>query len=483
MPSVRNLKKKNPFIWKKPIYYPKYKILITRSDGTVDDITQNIFEGELLDGVTTTVGNFKFTVDNSSQALTDAWTGNEIIKVYMDYAKEATTLRFRGRIEQVSYRDYRIVVKGRGEGKKLLEVTVTQSYSSQTTSDILTDLIETYASDFTTTNIIESTTVLTANWYQKPLLECIQELCNASGYDFYVDNVLDCHYFESGSIINGTEAIVHNSNLFKVGDFARDYSQVKNRVIVYGGKQEGMDIISTSEDTDSQDSLGIKELIINDNSITTDTQAKERSDYELSTHINPPLVGDIESIGLPTLQPGERIMISAPTSNIPPTNYKVINYEHRFGYGMETKVRVEKEQITIDGLIKDRIGQNQQLYNMPNPNEMRNSWINTFDLDSGAHSSTEIVNGVLKTDGSASGTWISSGKEILSIVTECEFRANGSTLSGTLYYVSVDNGITWQSTTLNSKLILSPPGQNLKLKIGLNSATTQINSINLLYKN
>ncbi len=483
MPSVKSLKRITPFVWKKPNSYPKYKILITRNSGQTDDITQDIFEGELLDGVTSTIGNFKFTINNSSQRFRGAWVGNEIIRISIDYATTATTLRFRGRLEQVSYRGTNIVIKGRSESKKLLEVTVTKAFDNQETSEILTSLIETYVPEFTTTNISVSTKNLTANWYQKPLFECINELCNASGFDFYVDNVLDCHYFESGSRTNSTEAIVHNSNLFNVGDFANDYSQIKNRIIVYGGKQEGMDIIATAEDTDSQDSVGVKEFIINDNSITTDTQCQERADYELSINVNPPLIGDVNSIGLPTLQPGEKILISAPSSNLDPSTYKIISYTHIFGNGMETKVRIEKESTKPHQLIKQNIGQEQKLSDMPNPNEMRNSWINTFDSDSGTHSNTEIVDGVLKTDGGASGTWISDNNIIPVNVVSCELRASGDGLSGTTYDVSTDGGVNWQSTTLNTLLELSPPGPTLKLRFSLNSAVTQIKSINLLYKN
>ena len=484
MPSVKSLKKITPYVWIPPRYYPVYKIQIERSSGQIDDITDYIYSGELIDGVTDTIGNFEFVVDNSSRRYMGVWNGNEIIRIYMDYATSATTLRFRGRIEQVSYRGYQIKIKGRAEGKKLLEVTVTKSYTNQETSTILTNLISRYASSFTTTNVNVSSTNLTANWYQKPLWECIQELCHASGYDCYVDNALDVHYFEDGSINNSYEGAVHNSNLFEVGDFAYDYSQIKNRIIVYGGKQEDMDIIATAEDTDSQDDYGIKEKIINDNSITTDTQAQERADYELALYKDPPLVGDVKCIGLPTIQPGENIYISAPYSNLNPNYYKVLNYKHSFGDLFTTTLTIEKEPKKIAHLIKERIGQEQKLADMPNPNEMRYSWIETFDSDSGTHTNTEITDGLLKLQtGQSSGNWVSDLKTITSNATNCELRVNGSSLAGTNYYVSTDGGNNWQTISgLKTSITLSPPGLNLKVKIELNSANTEINSINLLYK-
>ena len=62
MVSVRSIKRVTPFIWKKPVYYPIFKILITRHSGQTDDITQAIYNGELVDGVTNLIGDFRFTI-------------------------------------------------------------------------------------------------------------------------------------------------------------------------------------------------------------------------------------------------------------------------------------------------------------------------------------------------------------------------------------------------------------------------------------
>ena len=113
---------------------------------------------------------------------------------------------------------------------------------------------------------------------------------------------------------------------------------------------------------------------------------------------------------------------------------------------------------------------------------MKYSWLFTFDDDSGTHTNTEITEGVLKTDGSASGNWVSDLNSLSSNMTHCELRIKGESIPGTIFYVSIDNGTHWQLVSLNTLKTLSPPGQNLKIKVELNSADTQIDSMVLLYK-
>lgn len=482
MSAVRSMKKIPVRAWVPPTYSPLYKLEVIRGDETVDDITDSIYNAEIVDGVTDTIGNFEIEVDNGDESRTGIWTGNEVFNFYCDYATTATTKRFRGRVEKVSYQDFKIKLVGRAESVRLLDITVTQSYENIETSVVLKNIFDIYATDFTQTNINTSTTSVTFNWYQKPFWECVQDLCRSAGFDAYIDSSLDCHYFESGTVDNSTEAIVHDSNLLEVGDFAQDYSLIKNRIIVYGAEVEGIPLIKTAEDIVSIKLNEVKELIIQDTNITTETQCQERADFELSISKDPPVVGDVSSIGLATIQPGERVRISASGSNLPPKFYKILSYKHKIEGFMKTTVRIEKEPRKVYHILRDNISKGQKLIEMPNPNEMRNSWNFDYNTDVGTHSSTEIIDGVLKTDGSASGTWISDLNTLSSNAKVVELRVNGESLPGTLYSISVDNGVSFQSLTLNTALTLSPPGLSLKLKVIFASTSTQINSLGLLYK-
>ena len=477
--AVKSLQRVPTHIWIPPIYDALYKIEVVGD--TTTDITDLILGGKLTDGVTETIGNFEFTIDNSAETYTDFWSNNDVSNVYINYAKTATTKRFRGRIEKVSYQNNTVRITGRSESSKLLGITVTKEYAATETSVILKALFDSYATDFTQTNINASTKSVTATWYQKPFWECVQELCHLSGFDCYIDADLDCHYYESGTVNNTTEAVVHDSNLFEVGDFAYDQSLLKNRIIVYGADVGELPLIKTAEDATSQAAYGVKELIINDSSITTETQAQERADYELDISKDPPLVGDVTCKMLAVIQPGENIRISAPYSNLNPAYYKIVTFSHDFD-SLQTNLTIEKEPRKIHHLMRDRISNEQKLSETPNPNEMRYSWNFDYGTDTGTHSTTEITENVLKTDGSASGTWISAVKAESSNRTSCELRVVGETLVGTVYYVSVDDGNNWQGVSPNTSKTLSPPGKNLKIKVELNSADTQIKSLALLYK-
>lgn len=487
MPRTRSTKTIKPHVWIPPKYLAIYKIEIVRSDDTVDDITDLIYFADITDGVTDTIGNFELEVDNSDESRTGIWGGNEVFNFYCDYDTSATTKVFRGRVEKVSYKNNRIRVTGRSESVRLLDITVTQSYDNIETSVVLKDLFDKYTTDFTYTNVTASTTNVTFNWYQKPFWECVQDLCHSAGFEAYIDSSLDCHYFESGSVNNMTEAVVHESNLIEVGDFAQDYSLIKNRVIVYGAEVEGIPLFKTAQDDDSITEHGVKELIVQDTNIVLETQCQERADYELSLSKDPPIVGDVSCIGLATIQPGEKVRISAPYSNLPPNYYKILSYNHRIEGMMKTTLSIEKEPRRVYHVLRDNISKGQKLTEMPNPNEMRYTIIESFDTDSGLHEddNTEIDSGRLKLkSGESTGTWVSDITTVSETANQIELRINGEALPGTSYEISTDGGSNFQELSgTNTAYVTNPPGKNIQLKIILNSSSTQINSYGILWKN
>jgi len=480
---IRSGRRIPTFLWVPSTFGTIYKVEVVRADNTVDDITDFIFSGEIIDGVTDTIGSFEFLIENGDETRTGIWSGNEVFNFYTDYATSATTKRFRGRIEKVSYQNNAIKITGRSESAKLLGITVTQAFDNVETSVILKSLFTIYASTFTVTNVKVSTTNASFNWYQKPFWECVQDLCHSADFDAYIDSSLDCHYFESGTVNNTTDAAVHDSNLIEVGDFAQDFSLVKNQVIVYGSEIEGLPLIKTAFDQASINANGLKELIIEDSNIVTETQAQEKADFELNLSKDPPIVGDVTCVGLATIQPGERIQISAPASNLPPDFYKIISYKHKIEGFMKTILSIEKEPRKVYHVLRDTISAGQKLSEKTNPNEMKFSIIEPFNLESGTHSSTEITEGRLKLASGSSGNWTSDQTTTSKNVAAVELRVNGETLPGTTYSVTTDGGITFQTiSSLNTQVNMSPPGKKIKTKITFASADTQITSYALLYK-
>ncbi len=489
--AVRNLRsigQRKPipiYVWIPPTNGAKHKITITRDDGTIDDITNIIYKWDVNDGATETIGKFTFEVDNSSGDYTNIWKGNEILKVYMDYDTTATTLRFRGRVENASFQNNNVKLVGRSESLKLMTVNVNASYSKIETSVILKDILDNYASDFTYTNVDTSTNNMTVNWYQKPLFECIQELCKGASFDFYIDPDLDANYFSTGSRKNITEAVVHGMNIISVDDFGNDYSQVKNKVIVEGKDIEGLPLISSSKSNDAalgvDSSLGKRELLVKDENVTTSTQAQERANSELNFSLNPNKVGEVECMGLATIQPGEQIKISAPDSNLPPGNYTVISYRHEFNGYLKTVLVINKEAIKLQKILRDRISKDTKV-NVKNIYGMDYTWNFDFSSDSGDHSDTQITDSVLKTNGAASGTWTSELLEIDSDLVGVEMRTTGSSLAGVKGFLSTDGGIRYTQIYGTGASVSTPTGKKIKIKMALASAETQISGVVLLYK-
>jgi len=483
--AVRSAKKKRGFHWKPPLSTAAYKIEIVRNDGTVDDVTEIISFCEVEDGVTDTIGKFEVEIYNPNETYSGLYNGMEIFRYYSDYASEATTLRFRGRAEKIIYTENKIRITGRSEALFFMDITVTQNYLGQEASTILTDLVSKYSSGFTVTNVDTSSTDVTVNWYQKPFWDCVAELCKSAGYDCYVDKDLDFHFFETSSVTNTGEAIVHGYNLLENGEFADDLSFVINRVIVYGAQQEGIQVIYTAEDSESITTYGAREEIISDSNVTDYNQAKELAEYHLSIKKDPPQIGEITGILLATIQPGERIGLSDPQNNVPTGTYDILSYKHRLDMErtLITIVKVNKEPRKFSHILKKMVERdNAKQQTTINPEEMRFSYDFLFDSDTGTHSDTEITDGVLKPT-AATGTWTSPSRGMSSDIDKVYLILTGEVLTDVTVSVSGDDGNTYQAITNRTALTLSSAkGNSLKVKVDFSSADPQIKSLSMQYK-
>lgn len=493
--AARNKKKVPIYVWIPPVNTANYKITIEDSTGTINDMTDIISFFEIEDGVTESIGKFQLNVWDPNETYKSLFTGNEIVRYYSDYAATATTLRFRGRIEKPSKRGNRLKLTGRSEGVKLIDVTVTQSYTDTETSEILKDIVNKYGPQFTVTNVTTSNTKLTVNWYQKPFWDCVQELTTAAGFDCYLSALLDFHYFETGSVVNTTEGIIHDNNMLDVGDFAPDLAEIKNRVIVYGAEQQGIKIMYTAEndDPDSKYSVdsdfGVREEPIEDTNVTSETMAQQLADATLAQRQNPPIVGDVKGTLLATIQPGQSIRISSPADDIQPGNYQCAKYKQTLdiegGGVLATTVSILKEPRKIYHVIKTIIeNQNKGKDTSINPEEMRYSYNFLFNTDEGSHDKTEITDGILKLQtGQSSGKWVSPTRTTPSNVSAIYLVVNGETLTGATYRVTGNGGQNYQTATNRGRTDLTTAtGSQLSIEVSLTDTKTQITSLSVQYK-
>lgn len=481
--AIRNLKSKPIFVWIPPDTQCAYKLTIEYADGSVEDLTDIADRFMIEDFVTESVGNFEFELDDPSEIYVTKFVGNEILRYYKDYNADPTTLMFRGRVEKPSKRGNRLNIKGRGEGKAMLDITVTKQYVDTEVSVILADIFDNYLTQFDTNSINTTTTNLTVNWYQKKFFECVTDLCIATGYECYIDPNLVVQFFQSGSVNNTDDAVVDDMNLLSVDDFTPDLQQIRNRIIVYGATQQGIQVIYTAEDTDSITSHDVKEYIYNDDNITDITQAQEVAEFLLADLKDPPEVGEVNAVMLATINAGENLRISSQSDGLYPDYYLTKGWSDSFGDdSYDTKIYINKEVRKVSHILKDRVqNENRTQDTSSNPEEMRYSYNFLFGEDSGTHTDTEITQGILKpVDGT--GTWVSANITLDSDITEAYLILNGETLTDVRVSVSGNTGLTYDTLTNRTKINLTQSvGKNIRVKVEFLSDIPQITSMSVQY--
>lgn len=491
--AVKNIKNIKPFIWIPPVYYADYRITVTDSTGVEEDITDISPEIEVNDSATESIGDFKVTLWNNRETYTGKWKGGEVFKYYKDYSDQTpSTCVFTGLLEKPSKKNNTLVLSGRRIDVKYQGRKVTESFSNTDCSDILKTLITNYGDGtFTSNNVQQSGVNLTVAWYDKPFWECVQDLCKAAGFDVYCDSSKDWHFHKQGSDFNTTDAVVHTYNLFDTSEFVKDTTQIINRVLVYGAQLDNnIQVMYTAESNDPDygvDSpFGAKESKVSDDNITSYDQAKDYGDFLLNEGLNPPEVGELVSTSLlATIRPGQSLQCSDPQNGIQPGNYLCIGYSDKINSdGLHTTVHLTKRPRTISHIFKEIIEtQNSQKNSSANPASMRYAYTFTFDTDSGTHTNTEIVNGVLRLQsGQTSGIWVSNVRQIPSNLNSVYNILNGINLTGVSIYVSGDSGITYEQVSDKRKIYIAvSKGTNLRIKVVFNDATTEIDSLNMMY--
>lgn len=484
---ARSLKTIRPKVWIPPIYSANYRGTVTRADETVDDITDILINLKIEDGVTEGIGNFEFEIPNPNQTYGNIWSGMEIFRFYCDYATSATTLRFRGRIEKVSKRNNNVLVTGRSEALFVHGQNVNKNYLGQDIGYIIKDLFDTYGEDrYDTSEINVSTgTTVTMTFLDIPFWDVVEAICAAATYDCYVSADLVIKFFESGSVVNSDEGIVHDYNLVEVGDFASDLSFIKNQIRVIGGNIDGVQVRYTANDSLSQTTNGIRREVINDDGITTFTVAKELADFILAERKDPPITGEVKGLLLATIQPGEKIRLSSPLEDLQPDTYKIITYTHEIGgEGLFTTVQINKESKRVSHILKERIQREHRKTDASsNIDDLDYSEIELFNEDIGTHDNTEINEGVLELQtGESSGTWTrlsAYGPNDSRILDKVKIDLVGDNLPGTTIEISYDGGINYQ-TISRGTLITLEVGENISIKLTLTTGS-QIDSLIVQY--
>jgi len=197
------------------------------------------------DVLTSQVDSLTFTYEDLDGSYKPK-EGDEVLLFYKADESSTPVKMFAGRIESAPQEQiapgitkYRYAVRCVDYSADLNKRLVVESYSDKTCKEIIDDLVDTYATDFTTHNVQTGFTVDYISWNYKPLSACLKELVALSGglYDWYVDENKDIHFFYKETSIAPYEL---NETSESGASYSRlsisvDKSQLRNRVYVRGG--------------------------------------------------------------------------------------------------------------------------------------------------------------------------------------------------------------------------------------------------------
>jgi len=463
------------FIWIPRRYKPKTKVEITHGS-TVTDVTKHIHSASFRKKSSTGIGTFNLKIVNSKGTYSDSFSEGDTVDFYGDYS-DGTSKRFSGRVdfikEEISISGKYISIEGRHVSFPIQEVYVNRSYAGKTIDYILKDIVDNFLGGmgFTYNNVESFTGAYDINFSNVTVLDCLMTLADLGGADFYIDDDKDFHLFPENSKINTDDAIVEGSTLLNFKNFGSDDSEKRNKVRVYGSDENGLPIIYTA-------GTGTREHVMVNNSINTDTEAKNTAEAKLSELNQSEYRGTCNCLGLPSINEGENIWVSIPRSNIL-NLYKISEFTHILERRMwRTKCVIEKPIPTVGVVINDRIKVEKSLRKFQNDNDMKYSYSFTFDDDTNieSHSSTETGNGVLRLQsGQSSGTMVTSNKTMPEDITEAEIRYVGKDLGATVFKCSVDGGVTWDVLSRNTKTTLSHRGKYAKIRVEFNTDAKNVN--------
>jgi len=194
---------------------------------------------ELVQVLTKEVDTLSFRLKKHSQQTYSPQLTDEVV-VY-----DGNTKIYGGVIIEISEMSkglLREIEVGCKDYSHLLDrMLVVESYEAGRTTnlyagDIIKNIISRYASGFTTNNVATGPKIESIKFNYTPVTKVIQEICDQVGYDWYVDENKDIHFFsEEQSIapfeLNDTDGnFVWDSLTIK-----EDISQLRNAIYVRGG--------------------------------------------------------------------------------------------------------------------------------------------------------------------------------------------------------------------------------------------------------
>jgi len=123
---------------------------------------------------------------------------------------------------------------------------VLERYEDKTVAEIITAVIDKYATDFTYTNVNCDVLFDTMAFNRTTVSACLDKLARESGYSWYVDYNKDIHFFPRNENPAPFEITDTNGNyLQNTLEITDDLSQIRNTVFIRGAEERG--VVRTEE--------------------------------------------------------------------------------------------------------------------------------------------------------------------------------------------------------------------------------------------
>lgn len=122
----------------------------------------------------------------------------------------------------------------------LINKSAQKSYANATLKTIVEDLLSTYVDSgysFTSVNVETGPTISTIAFNHISLRKAFEKIAKATGYEWYVDYEKDVHFFSKSSKF-AAEQITDTSENYESVKIECDTSQVRNSIVVRGGREE-----------------------------------------------------------------------------------------------------------------------------------------------------------------------------------------------------------------------------------------------------
>lgn len=196
-------------------------------------------------------------------------------------------------------------------------------------TDSVYGIMPNYLPSVTLTNVQNVTTLISKSFYRLSILDVLiylADISSTSGYDFYIDQNNDLHFFPAGSVSSGL-TIKNNGSLANVisWEFPFEGTTIYNRITVYGNPD--VPVAAQVNDLTSQSLYGIKEMpAIIDTTINTNIEAKYLANRILIQHANPIQTGifTVRASIVESLRPGQLITVNIIGSGVASTQYVVM---------------------------------------------------------------------------------------------------------------------------------------------------------------